>query len=339
MRPNGYPRRRNRTKRVRYATPMNRRDFISTSTAGQAAAASVTAQTTGDAYQFSSDGGLVIERAATGKPRAGQVVAAIQPHSDDITILAAGLLFKMMDEGAKAYLIRVTNDDMAGPGTVANTVLENEKDHVAITRAMGFEREFSLNYGNHMMDAASKSELRTRLIFLFRLLKVDTIVTYDPWGHYEENPDHYVTSQCVEAAAWMAAGDKDLPEHFAAGVHPHAVREKYYFARFDQRVNRVVDTTASVERKIDALLLNKAQGPAGEAGSRLKASLAARGLKLPILGNDNHTANREYIRQFVLRRDRETGQRHGLAYAEKYHHIAPPMDHVADYVKRNAVPL
>jgi len=30
------------------------------------------------------------------------------------------------------------------------------------------------------MDAISKPELRSRLIFLFRLLKVDTIVCYDP---------------------------------------------------------------------------------------------------------------------------------------------------------------
>ena len=38
------------------------------------------------------------------------------------------------------------------------------------------------------------------------LLKVDTVFSYDPWGHYEENPDHYVTAQAVEAACWMSGG-------------------------------------------------------------------------------------------------------------------------------------
>ena len=53
---------------------------------------------------------------------------------------------------------------------------------------MGFQRVFHLNYGNHQMDGISRPELRGCSIFLFRLLQVDTIVGYDPSGHYEENP-------------------------------------------------------------------------------------------------------------------------------------------------------
>jgi hypothetical protein len=39
------------------------------------------------------------------------------------------------------------------------------------------------------MDGISKPELRSRLIFQFRLLEVDTIVGYDLMGQNEENPD------------------------------------------------------------------------------------------------------------------------------------------------------
>ena len=81
------------------------------------------------------------------------------------------------------------------------------------------------------MDEVSIQEIKARLIFLFRLLKVDTLICYDPWGHYEENPDHYVTARAVEAARWMAAGRRDYPEHLEAGLEPHAVQERYYFAR------------------------------------------------------------------------------------------------------------
>ena len=195
------------------------------------------------------------------------MVVAIQPHSDDIPLFAAGTVFKLMDEGAKGYLIRVTNDDMAGPGLYAETVSANARDMMAISKVLGVERTFDLNYNNHMMDNIARSELRARFIFLFRLLKADIVVTYDPWGGYEENPDHYVTSACVEAAAWMAGGAKDYPEHFAAGLSPYSVKEKYYFARFQQRVNRVVDIAPWVERKIDLNLENKAQGPAGRTAS------------------------------------------------------------------------
>jgi LmbE family N-acetylglucosaminyl deacetylase len=287
---------------------------------------------------FDAHAPLLIERPRSGKPRAGQVIVAIQPHADDIPLFAAGTVFKLIDEGAKAYLIRVTNDDMAGPGSYAETVSANARDMKAIGTVLGVERTFDLNYNNHMMDNIARSELRARFIFLFRLLKADIIVTYDPWAQYEENPDHYVTSACVEGAAWMAGGAKDYPEHFAAGLVPHSVSEKYYFARFQQRVNRVVDIAPWVERKIDLNLENKAQGPAGEHGQRLRARLEAQGQRLPLLDQDDASANRNYIREFVLQRDRETGERHGLTYGEQFHYIGPEQNRVEEYIRKNAVP-
>ena len=322
---------------------MERRQFIGNTLAGGILLGGETenAQTTNihDPADFFAHGDLVIERPVSGKPHSGKVLAAIQPHSDDIPIFAAGTIVKLFNEGYTGHLIRVTNDDMAGPGSIANTVLANERDNQEVGRVMGFQKIFDLNYGNHQMDGISRPELRSRLIFLFRLLKVDTIFCYDPWGHYEENPDHYVTSHCVEAACWMANGDKDYPEHFAAGLEPHAVREKYYFARFQQRVNRIVDISSTFERKVDVLLTNKAQGPAGETGARLRASLAARKQRLPLLGENDETANREYIKQFVLRDNTELGKKYGFQFAEQYHYIGPDKPVVDDYVKEHAVPL
>jgi len=321
---------------------MKRRGFLQNSlAAGALGSPPAQAQATPSVEPASLEehGGLVIERAVSGRPHEGKVLAAIQPHSDDIPIFAAGAVFKLINEGYTAYLIRVTNDDMAGPGGVATTVSANERDNEAIGRVLGVKRIFDLNYNNHMMDNISRAELRARFIFLFRLLKVDTIFTYDPWGHYEENPDHYVTSSCVEAACWMAAGGKDYPEHFAAGLQTHAVKEKYYFARFQQRVNRVVDISSTVEKKIDLLIENKAQGPAGERGALLRARLAARGQKLALLGDSDDAANRAYIRQFTLGRDAALGRKHGLQYAESYHYIGPPENEVDDYVRRNVVAL
>lgn len=281
---------------------------------------------------------ITVERDRPGRPYAGKVLAAIQPHADDIPIFAGGTVLKLMNEGYTGYLIRTTNDDMAGRGTIAETALANELDIDELVKVMGFKRYFSLNYGNHEMDAISKPELRSRLIFLFRLLKVDTIVCYDPWGHYEENPDHYVTAQCVEAACWMAGMDKDYPEQLAAGLQPHSVTTKYYFARGPQLVNRVVDISSTIDGKVKANLANKAQGPAGENGARLRASLAAEGRKLPLLGDDDATANREYVKQLVFRNDRELGRKYGLEYAEQFHYIGPEEDALGKYIREHSVP-
>ncbi len=316
---------------------MNRRIFVGQTLAGAMLqpGAAAAPQTT----DFFPEQELVIERPVEGKPHAGKVLVAIQPHSDDIPIFAAGTVAKLLDEGYAGYLVRVTNDDMAGPGTIGDTVMANELDTTAVARVLGLQKTYHLNYNNHRMNGISHAELCGRFIFLFRLLKADVVVCYDPWAHYEENPDHYITAQCVEAACWMANGSKDYPEHFDAGLKPHWVSEKYYFARFQQQVNRIVDVGPTIEKKIDALLMNRAQGPAGEAGARLRKSLASRGLRLPVLGNDDATANREYIRTFLLKENADLGAKHGLQYAEQFRYIQPPQDPVDDYVKQHAVSL
>ena len=107
--------------------------------------------------------------------------------------------------------------------TIGEVILNNEKDNAAVAEKMGLKKVYDLGYRNHMMDQSLHNELRSRLVFIFRAMKVDTVIGYDPWGHYEENPDHYVTAQAVEAACWMAGGKWDLTEHFDVGLKPHSV--------------------------------------------------------------------------------------------------------------------
>ena len=110
----------------------------------------------------------------------------------------------------------------------------------------------------------------------------------------------------VEAACWMAGRDHDYPEQFAAGLKPHAVQEKYYYARRPE-ITRVVDISGVVDQKVEANRANQAKGPAGRHGSRLRAELAKKNQRLPLLGDDDATADRNYIKEFVLARNRELG--------------------------------
>jgi LmbE family N-acetylglucosaminyl deacetylase len=285
----------------------------------------------------------ILERAAEGKPHKGKVLLAVQAHSDDVPLMAAGVVAKLVKEGHTGYLLRATNDDMGDApglgtaGTIGDHVLGNQRDNAEVARVLGLKKAFDLNYSNHRMADVSLNELQCRLIFLVRLLKVDTVVCFDPWAPDEENPDHVQIARGVEAACWMAGRAHDYPEQLAAGLAPHAVREKYYYARHPT-VNRVVDVSGVVEQIIDANRANRAKGPAGNHGSRLRAELAKRGQKLPLLGDDDVTADRNYIREFILARRRALGKNHGVQYAEAFHHIGGTRGSaVEDYVKKNAV--
>ena len=282
---------------------------------------------------------IIIEKNQDGKPHLGKVLAVIQPHCDDIPIFAAGTVAKLINEGYTGYLIRTTNDEAAGSGaTTGERFLNNEKDNAEVARVLGLKKTYDLNYANHRMDEYNIQEIKGRLIFLFRLLKVDTLISYDPWSLYEENPDHYITARAVEAARWMAGMSTDYPEQLEV-VQPHTVKEMYYHARGPQIVNRVVDISRFIDTKVESNIVCKTQGPGGEAGSRLRKKLAAEGKKLPLLGNDDRTANFNYIKEFVLEPDRVNGAKYGLEWAECFHYIGPQASSLDRYIQKNAVQL
>ena len=113
---------------------------------------------------------VVIEKYQPGKPHQGKVLAAIQPHCDDLPLFAGGTIAKLIKEGYEGYLIRTTNDDHAGKGeTVGDVIKNNSHDNQAVAKALGLKKVFDLGYRNHMMDNYSLQEIRGRLIFLFRL--------------------------------------------------------------------------------------------------------------------------------------------------------------------------
>ena len=74
---------------------------------------------TPDYYTFADN--LVIERNQPGKPHQGKVLAAIQAHSDDITLFAAGTVAKLIDEGYTGYLVRVRLFDVRSRRQVFGT--------------------------------------------------------------------------------------------------------------------------------------------------------------------------------------------------------------------------
>jgi LmbE family N-acetylglucosaminyl deacetylase len=292
---------------------------------------------------------IVIETVREEQPHKGKVLAAIQPHNDDIPIFAAGTVAKLIYEGYTGYLIRTTNDDAAGKGnSMGERVLNNEKDNEEVARVLGLKKVYSLDYRNHRMDEYNIQDIKARLIFLFRLLKVDTLICYDPWSQYEENPDHYITAKAVEAARWMAGMSTDYPEQLEV-VEPHTVSEMYYFARGPQIVNHIVDIGRFVDAKVKSITACKTQGPGGNNGAILRKKLAEQGKKLSVLGNDDETANSSYIKEFVLDKDslhwrgipsdRQTGEKFGLSWAECYHYIGPSASAINGYIEQNAVSL
>lgn len=310
---------------------MVRRDFFRIAAA---AGFGTAAQNPGMAQATAPATPPTIERATPGQPSKGKVFALITPHLDDGPIFAGGTIAKLLNEGYTGYFIRVSNDEKDSYNlTLGETVLANEQDAAHFVEVAGLKKRYDLHYRNHGLDDISRMEIRVRLIFLFRLLKVDTVLSYDPWGHYEENPDHYVTAQAVEAACWMSADHLDFPEQFDAGLKVHAVSEKYYFARGPQMVNRVVDIGPTLKQKI--AYIRSCRTMITNMVRSTNDSLAAQGMRIPAFSSGQDAAKDAYIEAAFIERDKQVGAKYGLDYAEEFHYIGP--DHsLDDYIRAHA---
>jgi hypothetical protein len=108
---------------------------------------------------------VMIERPVPGKPHAGKVLLAVQPHSDDIPLSAGGLVAKLMDEGYTGYLCSVT-DDARGEGKYEQNRIDNQK----IADFYGMKGSFELLMPHHQLDSIGIQDLKQRFIFLIGAL-------------------------------------------------------------------------------------------------------------------------------------------------------------------------
>ena len=280
-----------------------------------------------------------------GQPHKGRVLLAIQSHSDDIPIDCGGLVVKLIKEGYTGYLLKMSADDLGGRLPFGQSVLGNENDNHAIAKALGCKKAFTFYYNNHRMDGDSILEMKTRMVYLLRTLKVDTIICHDPFNDYERNPDHIVSGETIHRACMICGSGKDFPEFTKAGIGGTWVRDKYYFGNSPQGhhlVNCVVDISSVIDVKVNANIVNISKGPFGVNGSLLRKRLAKENKKLPILGDNDNTANYQYIKEILFHDWRVFGKQFGLDYVEPYYHIGPWTDDkptLQDYIDEHAVPL
>src|SRR5437588_5815238 len=124
---------------------------------------------------------------ANAKPFDGRTMVVVTAHADDFTIFAGGAIARMIDEGYTAHLVRVTNDEKDSYDLSAGeTSRVNTAEMRAAADIIGIKEIYSLDFRNDEMDPIPETEVRARLIYLFRKLRPWTIFTFDPSAKYEE---------------------------------------------------------------------------------------------------------------------------------------------------------
>lgn len=228
----------------------------------------------------------------------------IAAHPDDAEFGPSGTAARWIDQGSTGWLVCCTSGDQGGedpdadPGDLAAV---REREQRAAAAVTGYAGVSFL----HQPDGALANDLALResLVREIRTFRPDAVFATDPETLFYSDggvnhTDHRAAGMAAVDAVYPAARNPmAFPGLARGGLAAHRVRRIYLF--WSNHPDVWVDTSDTVERKIDALREHASQihDPDGlgarirewaaEEGSRIGVN-AAEGLRLIVIDDDEN---------------------------------------------------
>ena len=193
-----------------------------------------------------------------------EAALVIAAHPDDGDFGAAGYSMLLAERGWDVYFLVTTNgakgtEDRAMPRERLIALRREEQREAC--RRMGVKSVFFLDHEDG--ELSYDRGLLEEVVRHIRTVRPHTVITHDPTDiiirdSFINHPDHRATGAAALDAVYPTARDHlNFPEHLAAGLEPHKVREILLWN--SNNPNFDVDITPLVDRKIAALLAHVTQ--------------------------------------------------------------------------------
>lgn len=173
-----------------------------------------------------------------------------------------------MDAGAEVRLLLVTSGDKGASDPAADpraVARQREAEARAAAKLLGIAEVAFLRHADGELEETRA--LRGELVAWVRRWQPAILFTHDPvhpLPPYLAHRDHRIVGRVALDAVYPFARDPlSFPEHRAAGLAPHAVREVWLFA--SAGADAYVDITAGFARKLAARLAHASQTPDARA--------------------------------------------------------------------------
>jgi LmbE family N-acetylglucosaminyl deacetylase len=232
-----------------------------------------------------------------------KVAMVIVAHPDDAEFGAAGTVAKWVQEGWDAYYVICTDAAGGGPDEATEVgpearrqVTETRKrEQRAAGAVLGLKDVIFLDYPDGQLQPSI--ELRRDIVRLLRQYRPKRLVCQSPERTWEPmmfvgryHPDHLAAGEAVIKAVYPASQNPwDFPELMQEGLLPHKVNEIYIMGA--PHVNYFVDISATIDKKIEALMCHKSQ----------------------FIGREQD------VEKMMRSRTAELGKKYWVEYAEEFH--------------------
>jgi LmbE family N-acetylglucosaminyl deacetylase len=187
-------------------------------------------------------------------------VLIFSPHPDDAEYYAGGTLAKMIQEGAKVYIVIVTDGRVGSFDYDSHTLVSLRAEEARrAAQVLGAEPPIFLNHPDMGLDQLQPGLLREQFIRLIRQYKPDIVIAQDAFTGCEVHPDHRAVAWAVSDAVNSATLLLVHPEHLSEGLQTHFVKEKYFYTEEIDKADKIVDVTQTMSLKLAALAEHKSQ--------------------------------------------------------------------------------
>lgn len=188
-------------------------------------------------------------------------IAAVYAHPDDAEFYAGGTLAKWAAAGHRVLAICATDGTL---GTKRRDADRQElgamraRELAAALKVLGGEPPIMLGFPDGFLRDHAAA-LRERLIYHFRNLRLNRVLTFDPFKRYEIHPDHITVGRMASEAAVFSCFPLLHPEHIEEGLSPVQPEEVWYMGPLEHKPNRLIDIAATLDKKVTATLCHDSQ--------------------------------------------------------------------------------
>lgn len=185
-------------------------------------------------------------------------IVVVVAHPDDAESFCGGTIARLTRTGNRVTLVVCTSGDRGSHDcSISPTKLVDlrHEEQAEAKSLLGIAEIKWLGYDDGKL--AYQPELRDRLIRIYRQLRPDVVITFDPWKHYEFHPDHRAVGFAATEARMLSDLPWICPELTLEGTSAWHPEEMYLFAPQDP--NYWVDISETIEIKVEARLAHHSQ--------------------------------------------------------------------------------
>ncbi|WIG58625.1 MAG: hypothetical protein OJF49_001371 [Ktedonobacterales bacterium] len=208
-------------------------------------------------------------------------VMAIFAHPDDAEFLCSGAIARFVASGYRAQYVLATSGDKGSDdpnATPEQLIATREAEQLAAAKILGVEEVTFLHHRDGEVEVSIP--FRRELAHVIRRGRPDVVITFDPWQRYQIHPDHRAVGQTALDAVAAARDHMYYPEQLTEGLREHRVHNVYLFAT--DQPNYYIDITATIDKKVEALLAHTSQIRSEGLAERIRARARAAGLEIGV---------------------------------------------------------